>query len=191
MESRLQLYNRMLATRRELKQEFVNEASRAIQKRVLMMEEFRTALRIGLYTPYDNEVRTDVLFTEGDKNRKELYYGAVDEKQDRLLFHRIYELKDLNLDADGIYEPTGAIRKLRDVNTLETLVVPGVAFDLHGGRLGFGKGLYDKCLLEFRGRRIALAYEFQIVPELPVAARGQKVDWIVTESRVIHCMRKR
>lgn len=189
MESRLQLYNRMMATRSELKQESVSEASLAIQKRVLLMEQFRTALRIGLYAPYDNEVRTDVLFTEGDKHRKELYYPAVDEKQERLMFFRITDLSDLKPGYGGIDEPTGSARKLRDVNTLEAIIVPGVAFDLHGGRLGFGKGFYDRCLLEFRGKRIALAYEFQIVSELPTAVRGQKVDWIVTESRVIHCLR--
>lgn len=186
MESKLQLYNRMMATRRELKPDFVLEASLAIQKRVLLMEEYRAALRIGLYAPYDNEVRTDFLFTEGDKRRKELYFPAVDEKQQQLMFFRITDLSDLKPGYAGIYEPTGSARKLRDVNTLETLIVPGVAFDLHGGRSGFGKGFYDRCLLEFRGKRIALAYEFQIVPELPTAVRGQKVDWIVTESRMIH-----
>lgn len=189
MESKLQLYNRMMATRSELKAEFVKDASNAIQKRVLLMEQFRVALRVGLYAPFDNEVRTDFLFTEGDKNRKELYFPAVDEKHGRLMYFRITDLKDLKPGYAGIYEPTGTIRKLRDVNTLETLIVPGVAFDLHGGRLGFGKGFYDRCLLEFRGKRVALAYEFQIVPELPTAVRGQKVDWIFTESRVIHCLR--
>ncbi len=189
MESRLQLYNRMMATRRELKPEFVAEASASIQKRILLMGEYRTALRVGLYAPFDNEVRTDFLFTEGDKHRKELYFPAVDEKLERLMYYRITDLADLKPGYAGIDEPTGSVRKLRDVNTLETIIVPGVAFDLHGGRLGFGKGFYDRCLLEFRGKRIALAYEFQIVPELPTAVRGQKVDWIVTESRVIHCLR--
>jgi len=187
MESKLQLYNRMMATRSELKSDFVVEASSAIQKRVRLMEQFRTALRVGLYAAFDNEVKTDTLFTEGDKHRKELYFPAVDEKHGRLMYYRITDLKDLKPGYAGIYEPTGSVRKLRDVNTLETVIVPGVAFDLHGGRLGFGKGFYDRCLLEFRGKRIALAYEFQIVPELPTAVRGQKVDWIVTESRVIHC----
>jgi 5-formyltetrahydrofolate cyclo-ligase len=188
MESKLQLYNRMMATRSELKAEFVEEASLAIQKRVLLMEEFRTALRVGLNAPFDNEVRTDLLFGEGNKHRKELYYPAVDEKHERLMFFRVLDLKDLKPGYAGIWEPTGMIRKLRDVNTLETIIVPGVAFDLHGGRLGFGKGFYDRCLLEFRGKRVALAYDFQIVSELPTAVRGQKVDWIVTESRMIHCL---
>jgi 5-formyltetrahydrofolate cyclo-ligase len=78
---------------------------------------------------------------------------------------------------------------LRHLNTLDVILVPGVAFDLHGGRLGFGKGYYDDCLLGFRGKRIALAYDFQVVTELPMSTRGQKVDWIVTESRVVRCQR--
>lgn len=189
MESKLQVYNRMMATRRELTAEFVEQASLAIQKRVLLMEEFRTALRIGMYAPYDNEVVTDMLFTEANKYRKELYYPAVDEKHGRLMFFRVTDQKELKPGYAGIMEPAGTIRKLRDVNTLETIIVPGVAFDLRGGRLGFGKGFYDRCLKEFRGKRIALAYDFQIISELPTAVRGQKLDWIVTESRVIRCLK--
>jgi 5-formyltetrahydrofolate cyclo-ligase len=187
MESKVQLYNRMMSTLRELKKEFVEEAGLAIQKRVLLMEQYRTALRIGLYAPHENEVRTEFLFSEGDKHRKEIYYPVVQEREGCLAFFRVLDLSQLHLASSGIMEPESLVRKLRDVNTLETLFVPGVAFDLHGARLGFGRGFYDKCLLQFRGKRIALAYDFQVVPQLPAAVRGQKVDWIVTEKRVINC----
>lgn len=187
MESKVQLYNRMMSTLRELKKEFVDEASLIIQRRVLLMEQYRTALRIGLYAPFENEVRTEFLFSEADKHRKELYYPVVNEEEGCLVFYRLLELEQLRLGSTGIMEPEGLLRKLRDINTLETLFAPGVAFDLRGSRMGFGKGFYNNCLLEFRGRRIALAYDFQVVSELPVAVRGQKVDWIVTEKRVINC----
>lgn len=189
MESKTQLYNCMLATRRELKAEFIESASLVIQKRLLLMEQFRTAMRIGLYSAGNNEVRTDFLFTEADKNRKELYYPAPDEREGRLEFYRITDLAQLHPGDAGILRPDSGMSKLRDVNTLDVILVPGVAFDLRGGRLGFGEGYYDKCLLEFSGVRIALAYDFQVVSELPTTVRGQKVDWIATESRVIHCLR--
>lgn len=189
MESKTQLYNRMLATRRELKADFVDTASQVISRRVLLMEQFRTALRIGMYSAGINEVKTDLLFTEADRNRKELYYPAAMEKEGKLAFYRITNLAQLRPGDAGILEPDSGMSKLRDVNTLDVILVPGVAFDLKGGRLGFGKGYYDKCLLGFSGVRIALAYEFQVISELPMAVRGQKVDWIVTESRVIHCLR--
>ncbi len=188
MEAKLQLYDQMMATLQELRAEFITEASTIIQKRVLLMEEFRTAVRVGLYAPMSNEVRTDMLFTEGDKNRKELYYPVRDAANKRLVFFRVSNLNELRPTLGGIHQLSGPASGLRDVNTLETIIISGLAFDLHGGRLGFSKGIFDQTLLDFRGKRIALAYDFQIVPELPMVLRKQKVDLIVTESRVIRCM---
>lgn len=189
MESKLKLFNRMSANLRELKPEFIEESSAEIQKRVLLMEEFRVGLRIGLYAPAGTEVRTDEIFTQAHRHRKEIYYPAVDEAEGSLAYYRIFDLSELAPGYKDIPEPTSHASRLRHLNTLDVLFVPGVAFDLHGGRLGFGKGYYDDCLLGFRGKRIALAYDFQIVTELPVSTRGQKVDWIVTESRVVRCQR--
>lgn len=187
MESAQKLYNRMLATVREFETSFVEEASLQIQKRVFLMEEFRVSLRIGVYAPMHNEVRTELLFAEGKRHRKEMYFPAVNEAQGVLNFYRIRDLDELEPGYAGILEPTAAASQLRDLNSLDALVVPGVAFDLHGGRLGYGKQYYDDCLVGFRGKRIALAYDFQIVSELPIGIRERKVDWIVTEKRVIRC----
>lgn len=187
MESKLQLYNRMMSTRDELVASFVADASLMIQKRLLLMEEYRTALRVGLYAAFKNEVRTEYLFQEGDKHRKEVYYPAVDAEAGGLGYFRVKQLEDLLPTEGGLREPSAKQSKLRDLNTLNVLVVPGVAFDLHGGRLGLGKGFYDECLTKFRGKRIALAYDFQVVSDFPAAVRGRKVDWIVTEKRIIKC----
>lgn len=188
-ESKLKLYNRMMATMSELKEEFVEQASLAIQKRLLLMEEFRVGLRIGLFAGTGKEIHTDIIFTEANRHRKEIYYPAVDEKEECLAYYRVFGLEELRPGYKDILEPASHASRLRHLNTLDVILVPGVAFDLHGGRLGFGKGYYDSCLLGFRGKRIALAYDFQIVSELPMSTRGQKVDWIVTETRVVRCQR--
>lgn len=187
MESKLTLFNRVMSTLDEMKSEDVELFSETIQKRVLTMEEYRTALRVGLYAAFKNEVRTDLLFGEGDVRRKEMYYPAVDEEAGSLSYFRITKLEQLIISNTGIKEPTIKQSRLRDLSTLNAIIVPGVAFDLHGGRLGYGKGFYDKCLSTFSGKRIALAYDFQIVSELPTAVRGRKLDWIVTEKRIIRC----
>lgn len=189
IESRTKIYNRMMATLSELKSDFVEAASTEIQRRVLVMHEFRVGLRVGLYSSYGNEVRTNLIFSESDRHRKEVYYPRVDEVEHALSFHRVRSLEDLHPGYAGILEPSSCVSKLRNLNTLDVIIVPGVAFDLHGGRMGFGKTYYDDCLLDFRGKRIALAYDFQIVSELPMSVRGQKVDWIVTENRIIRCQR--
>lgn len=185
MESKLQLYNRILSHRDEMSADEVSSASADIQKKALLMEEFRTARRVGLYSPYKNEVRTELLFEDADKNRKELYYPAKAPGHGATAYFRINDLGELRPSNNGKLQPTQKQSKLRDINTLNALVVPGVVFDLGGGRIGFGQGFYDGCLEGFRGVRIALAYEFQIVPKLPISAGGRKVDWIVTEKRII------
>ena len=187
MESKLSLSNRMTSARDEMSPSDVESASREICHRVLLMEEFRTGLRIGLYAAFKNEVRTDLLFQEGDRRRKEMYFPAVDKEAGELDYFRVMKLEDLLPTDAGMREPTAKQSRLRDLNTLNVLIVPGVAFDMRGGRLGFGKGFYDKCLESFRGKRVALAYDFQVVPDLPSSARGRKVDWIVTEKRIVRC----
>jgi len=187
MESKLQLFNRMMSTRDELKPDFITLASIEIQQRLLFMEEFRTGLRIGLYAAFKSEVRTEMLFQEGDKRRKEIYYPAVDPDAGKLAYFRVMKLDELHPTDTGMHEPSSKQSRLRDLNTLNVIIVPGVAFDLHGGRIGYGKGFYDKCLEKFQGKRVALAYDFQVVSDLPTAARGRKLDWIVTEKRIIRC----
>ncbi len=186
-ESKIQLYNRMLSSRDELKLEDVESMSEEIERRVLSMHEFRTAMRVGLYAAYKNEIRTDRIFVEGDKHRKEIYYPAVDVERGGLSYFRVMHLSELLHTEEGFREPSSAKSRLRDLGSLDVLIVPGVAFDMKGKRMGFERGFYDKCLKEFRGDRIALAYDFQVVLELPSAIKERTIDWIVTERRVIRC----
>ncbi|MFH1829729.1 MAG: 5-formyltetrahydrofolate cyclo-ligase [Pseudomonadota bacterium] len=186
-ESKTQLYNRMLSSRDELRLEDVERMSEEIERRVLGMHEFRTALRIGLYAVYKNEVRTDRIFVEGDKHRKEIYYPAIDVEKGGLSYFRVMHLNDLLHTEKGFHEPSSTQSRLRDLGSLDVLIVPGVAFDIKGRRMGFGQGFYDNCLKGFRGRRVALAYDFQVVLELPSVIRESTIDWIVTERRVIRC----
>ncbi len=187
MESRLHLFNRMMSSRDELKPSDVEELSGLIQRRALGMEEIRTAMRVGLYAAFRNEVRTEQIFIEGDRHRKEIYFPAFAPDTKGLAYFRVMQLTELLPTSEGFREPSSSQSRLRDINTLNVLVVPGVAFDIEGRRMGVGKGFYDECLRRFRGKRIALAYEFQVVPRLPAAVRERVLDWIVTEKRVIRC----
>jgi 5-formyltetrahydrofolate cyclo-ligase len=69
-------------------------------------------------------------------------------------------------------------------------ILPGLAFDMQGGRLGYGAGVYDAILSQARKRapKIALCYDWQVLEEpLPLEAHDIRLDWIVTERRVIKC----
>ncbi len=188
-ESRVRLSNRILSTRDELAADDVKRMSDELQHRVMGMEEYRTALRVGLYAAFRNEVRTERLFVEGDRHRKEIYFPAVDEERGGLSYFRVTNLEELLPGDEGFRQPTAKQSRLRDLGALGVLIVPGVAFDLSGKRMGFGKGFYDASLKGYGGKRIALAYDFQVVPTLPAGPFERLIDWIVTERRVIRCGR--
>lgn len=66
----------------------------------------------------------------------------------------------------------------------KVLLIPGLAFDTKGARLGRGKGFYDRYLSNFKGTSIALAYECQLVDELPEEEHDKKIDYLITEKNI-------
>lgn len=175
----------ILEQRKQLDPRFVREASEKIGDLFVSLEEFNLAERVGLYSAFRNEVETADLFAKAHALRKEVYYPAVDPTSKEIRFYRVKNLKELGPGFSGILEPKKRTHYLRDINFLNLIVIPGVAFDTKGNRLGFGHGYYDKLLEPFHGKRVAFAYEFQITDLLPSQPRDQRVDIIITEERVI------
>lgn len=102
-----------------------------------------------------------------------------------------YKINDLDLDlAPGfcsIPEPVLERVVLFEPSKIDVVILPGSVFDLNGGRLGYGGGYYDRFLANGapQALRIGLAYEMQLVDEVPVMAHDQPLDYLVTEKRVI------
>ncbi len=91
---------------------------------------------------------------------------------------------DLRLGQFGIREPTDTCPEI-PLNRLDLLLIPGVAFDLHGRRLGRGKGFYDQLLATVRGKTCGVAFDEQIVDEVPVEPHDVLLNCILTPSRWI------
>jgi 5-formyltetrahydrofolate cyclo-ligase len=88
----------------------------------------------------------------------------------------------LRIGQFGIREPDESCESI-ELNPLDLVLVPGVAFDLHGRRLGRGKGFYDRLLAEVRGVRCGVAFDQQIVREIPVDPHDVCVNCILTPTR--------
>ncbi len=185
MDSKKQWRQTILEKRQQLDPRFVREASEKIESAFLSLEEFNLAERVGLYSAFCNEVETVGIFAKAHAFRKEVYYPAVDKNTQEICFYRVKSPKDLEAGFGGILEPKKKTHPLKNVNFLNLIVIPGIAFDKMGNRIGFGHGFYDKLLAPFRGKRVALAYEFQICDSLPAQTRDQRMDIIVTEERVL------
>ena len=97
--------------------------------------------------------------------------------------------RDLFPGFKGIREPDPDSLRQLSADDLDLIIVPGVAFDSSGNRLGMGKGYYDRFLKHLRpsALKIALAFENQIVASIPWDDNDIKMDMIITEERVIYC----
>lgn len=154
------------------------ERSSAIQKNLIKLPEFKKAKIVLSYIPIRNEVAADnfagkVIVLPGFNSKKNL----VALKHDGKL-------------ADGLYntkQPPCEKKRVVKMGSIDIAIVPGVAFDKKGNRVGYGKGYYDRLLSKIDGKKIALAYGFQVFENLPAESHDIKVDYIVTENRVIKC----
>ena len=90
----------------------------------------------------------------------------------------------------GIREPLSCLPK-KSFEEIGVALIPGIAFDKTGHRIGFGGGYFDRLLKKLRCTTIGLAYEFQIIDNVPARHYDVPVDFIVTEKRLILCQRYR
>ncbi|MGH7775519.1 MAG: 5-formyltetrahydrofolate cyclo-ligase [Candidatus Binatia bacterium] len=163
--------------------------SHLIQGRVLHFSPYLVSRSVALYSSIGNEVATEEIRDHAFKARKKLFYPKLGNGQNLDLI-RVGSPEELKPGHYGILEPIGdQVITKRDQREL-VVFVPGVAFDIQGNRLGRGKGWYDRVLeLLAEGTTIvALAYEFQIVEELPVERWDKRVHHIITERRIVDCM---
>ncbi|PMP68103.1 MAG: 5-formyltetrahydrofolate cyclo-ligase, partial [Thermodesulfobacterium geofontis] len=106
-------------------------------------------------------------------------------KGENLLFGEIKSLNDLKVGSYGILEPQEPIDL--DPEDIDIIIVPGIAFDLRGFRLGYGKGFYDRFLKDLKNpTKIGLIYNELIRDSLPTDDKDVRVDIVISEKRIIY-----
>ena len=187
-ESKAGLRREMSARRLALDPEFVAKVGPEIATRCMSRAGFSSATDVGLYWPVRGEVPTQELFRGLQAGAQRVYLPRVQTAEGKIEFVRVREESDLMPGVFGVFAPGPALEAV-NLAGLQALVIPGLAFDLRGARIGWGQGYYDRALRGFSGLRVALAYEFQVLARIPEGDRDERVDLIVTESRVIECDR--
>lgn len=139
---------------------------------------FLMAKHILMYHSLPDELSTHE-FLKKWKDEKNFYLPRVNGVDLDIL---PYEESRLELGSFHIEEPTGM--DTVDPDMLELIVVPGVAYDRRGNRLGRGKGFYDRLLGSTRATKIGIAYEFQIVDEVPAEPHDVPMDMVISPSGV-------
>lgn len=182
-ELKRDIRRRTISMREEMEEEEVVRRSEEIRGKVLEIPEIRNAHVIMLYASKGKEVRTDELISDLLRLGKRVVLPKTNVEGKEIIPIEILDPeKDLVIGNYGIREPRDEAKRV-DPEEIEVAVVPGVAFDRNGNRIGRGAGYYDRFLAEIRGRAfiIALAFGFQIVDKIPSSDSDVPVDLIVTE----------
>lgn len=182
-EEKRKVRSDLLERRSRLTFQDVNKHSEKSTENLLGLSHFRKARRVALYFPTKNEVRTERIFEKAKECGKEVYFPRV---VDLLLeFYKVDDLSELSPGKFGIPEPSRDSTKIH-VNDLNMIIVPGVAFDLWGRRLGYGKGYYDRTLIDINKERlVGLAYGFQVLSWIPTELEDKGVGLLITEKGII------
>jgi len=176
------LRKQILSARDKLSPQEKATKSQEIEERLFALPEFISARIIMFFASFRSEVETDRMIRRALISGKRIILPKV--QGDKLA---LYEITDFDKDvAPGVWEiPEPKTLLSAELTDIDLMIIPGAAFDLRGNRIGYGAGFYDKLLPTFGRLTVGLAFESQIVPEVPADSHDVPVQVIVTEKRVI------
>ncbi|MFH1545783.1 MAG: 5-formyltetrahydrofolate cyclo-ligase [Patescibacteria group bacterium] len=165
--------------------------NREIEKKFLALLEFAAARTIGFFASEEFEVSTDELITKSLAAGKRVCLPRIKKysvsslpagrhgiQHSELEFHEIKNLTELEVGEFGIRAPREDSPKVA-ISKIQLLAVPGLAFTKNGERLGQGGGFFDRVLKKFEGVSVGLAFDFQILKEVPMESFDQKISKIL------------
>jgi len=180
------LRSQLLAKRRALSHDAWLASSLSAQRNLLFLEEYSQAGCIALYAAVHKEVDTAGILKDAFESGKRVLYPALCGKQ--MVLRQVLGLDSLQEGAFGILEPcpTGIEHQADEA---DLIVVPGVAFDLSGHRIGYGKGYYDRFLRHpgIKSHLVGLCHDFQLIDgAIPADEHDIRMEIIVTDRRIIY-----
>ena len=166
----------------------VLEKSERIKEQIFHADEFKDAKTVLFYVSYDNEVNTHEMIKKCLEIKKQVVVLKTDANHRTMLCSSLTNWDDLVAGAYNILEPRQECLKEVSPESIDLIVIPGIAFDCQGNRIGHGMGYYDRLLKKKSNAHcLGLAFEFQIVEKIPPEKHDVKVKKIVTEKRIITC----
>lgn len=188
MDEREKIRNQIRAARRRLEPVFVKTASSAVQRKALNLAEWHDAKNICCYLAMPVEIQTDIIIKKCRAEQKQLFVPAF-LKTLRKYAPALFDPEDdVSLGRFNILEPANP--RWIKAQKIDLVLVPGLAFDRRGGRLGHGDGYYDDLLSQesFRSAcRIGLAFDFQMYDHLPLRTDDVRMNIVITESIIYRC----
>lgn len=155
-----------------------------IQNKLMNLWAFRQADTILTYVSTDIEVDTKRMIEAAFSMGKTVAVPRCETYERQMNFYLIKSLNELAPGAFGVLEPLSIERKPFNSFENSLCVVPGLSFDKHGFRLGYGKGYYDRFLRNYTGITVGICYEDNIKEKLPHGKYDVAVQMLITEKEV-------
>jgi 5-formyltetrahydrofolate cyclo-ligase len=171
-------------TKEELSQKY-----EIIERRLFEFANFMESQMVFLYTPVNGEISTENIIKKALQIEKQLVLPALTTTKNVINLYKITNYnKDLITGANDILEPDIKKCKKIPLEDIDIAIIPGLAFDDKGGRVGFGNDYYRRLIskLPETCRKISLAYEEQVVDQIQMESRKYTVDIIITDKRIIY-----
>ncbi len=160
-----------------------------IERRLCEFANFMEAQLGSLYTPVSNEIPTEGIIKKALQIEKGIALPVFTDAKNAINIYKISNYsKDLVRNVNDILEPDIERCEKISLEEINIAIIPGLAFDDKGGRVGFGNNFFNKLItrLPETCRKVALAYEEQIVDQIHMESRKYTVDIIITDKRVIY-----
>ncbi len=170
------LRNTIRAQKRAMTEAQIQAASQKLTALFLATDAYRQAKTIYGYLPYNQEVRTVPLLQQALQDGKQVAVPKVYGEEMRFIL--LTDLAQVDTGYAGIPEPIADGPVAKDPTAL--VLMPGLAFDREGHRIGYGGGFYDRFLAQEPNHpTIALCYGFQLLPEIPAEEFDIPVDQVL------------
>jgi 5-formyltetrahydrofolate cyclo-ligase len=191
-ESRQDLRKRILRTRDRLSELDRGDKSFSVMNNFLSLPEMRQWTTLFMYVNFRSEVETVELIKRCLRQGIRVAVPLVDASAVRMIPLLIEDPdKDLAPGYYDIPEPDPQKSLRVEPSEIDAAVIPGSVFDIHGGRLGYGGGYYDRFLVNDapQARRVGFAFELQLVDKVELEPHDQPLDILITEKRIVNISR--
>ncbi len=170
--------------RSEMSETDRTEKSKLAQKNFLETALYKNAKTIMLYMPIGNETDTKDIVMSAFKDKKSLAFPVTSQNNFEIIPYCADENTEFLKGGFSVPEPTRTSPILKD--EIDLVLVPGIAFDTSGGRVGFGKGCYDRFLKGFNGIKVGFSFDSQVCEDVCSDKYDIKMDYLVTDKGIYH-----
>lgn len=157
-----------------------------IRNRLFQLKVFKEAKTVFLYVSKEDEVDTHEILNGLLKQNKKAVVPKIHTKLPHLHLVHLDEIKNLKRGKFGILEPKSPHPRVKP-DEIDVAIIPGVAFDKTGHRIGYGKGYFDRILHKIKTPKIGLAYDFQMVDKIQTHIYDMPVSIIITNKKTYDC----